>query len=104
VRAHLCVAALALLLLALPLLLGAVALETVGLPHEGLAAATTRDVSAAALDRLERYLHGDLSVALEALSVAALADRPDAEDGRARGSAPEHLGAFPAPASVTLRL
>jgi hypothetical protein len=50
---------------ALPLLLSVLALGTGGLPHEaGLRAATTHDTSLAALDRVDRYLHGDLTVML----------------------------------------
>jgi hypothetical protein len=50
---------------ALPLLLSVLALGPGGLPHEaGLHAASTHDTSLAALDRVDRYLHGDLSVVL----------------------------------------
>ena len=101
---HLGVIALTALILALPLLLGALALGTGGLPHEGLHAANTHDVSAAALDRMERYLHGDLNVALAAPSPVGVVTTPDA---RGCGSPPaghEPAAAFPAAATAELRL
>jgi hypothetical protein len=96
--------ALALLLLALPLLLGALALGTGGLPHEGLEAASTRDVSAAALDRIERYLHGDLSVALAALALEGRNAPPVPRTGVAPQSADAPVASFPSPALTERRL
>jgi hypothetical protein len=62
----------ALLLLALPVLLSVLALGTGGLAHEaGLQAAATHDTSLAALDRVDRFLQGDLTVTL-----APAADAP----------------------------
>jgi hypothetical protein len=103
-QAHLGVVALALLLLALPLLLGALALGTGGLPHEGLEAASTRDVSAAALDRIERYLSGDLSVALAALAVERREAPPGGRGGVAPESADAHVVSSPSSALTERRL
>ena len=57
------VAALALLVLVLPLLGAALALGPGGLPHESaFQAHAGHDVSAAALEQIDRWLHGDLAV------------------------------------------
>jgi hypothetical protein len=63
-----------LLVLALPLLLATLTVGMGGLPHDaGLQAARAHDVSLAALHRADRFLHGDLRVALApALLVATL--------------------------------
>lgn len=66
------VAAVALLVLALPLLGAALVLGPGGLPHEAaFHADASHDVSAAALDHLDRWLHGGLVVALDPLTLAA---------------------------------
>jgi hypothetical protein len=51
-------------LLALPLLLAAVTVGTGGLAHEAGLHAATHDTSLAALHRVDRFLHGDLTVTL----------------------------------------
>ena len=57
-----------LLVAALPLLLAVLATGPGGLPHEaGFQAAGTHDASVAALDRLERWFQGDLTVRLQDL-------------------------------------
>jgi hypothetical protein len=56
-------------------------------PEAGLSpAATARDVSAAALDRLERLLHGEWAVALDAPTAAgfSLLGAPPSSRGRAQ--------------------
>jgi hypothetical protein len=74
-RAEVGVTLAVLLVLALPLLLAAFTLGTGGLPHDAsLQAARAHDVSLAAMDRVDRFLHGDLNVSLApAYEVAILA-------------------------------
>lgn len=67
-RPLLAVAALAALVVAVPLLLAVLTLAPGGLPHEcRLETASSHDVSLAALDRIDRFLQGALSVGLSPL-------------------------------------
>ena len=89
------VLAVVVVLVALPLLLAAVTAGTGGLAHEAGFHATTRDTSVAALHRVDRFLHGDLTVTL-APAFEALAAPPAPPADAIGHHAP--AGAAPAPA------
>lgn len=94
-RPLLAVAALAALVVAVPLLLAVLTLAPGGLPHEGrLETASSHDVSLAALDRIDRYLQGALSVGLSPWLASDL-DRAACAHG-----APTGPDAAPAPDPV----
>jgi hypothetical protein len=81
-------------LLALPLLLAAVTVGTGGLAHEAGLHAATHDTSLAALHRVDRFLHGDLTVTLAPAFEAHAA--PPAPPANADGSEPATRAQAPA--------
>ncbi len=62
---------------ALPLLLAVLAMGPGGLPHEaGFQAGGASEISVAALDRLERWFQGDLTVRLQNVESTGFFDGP----------------------------